>query len=368
MDNSDDSAPGPYRLGIVGAGMIAAIHRDAIAALPNATLSGIMDHGSGRGAVLAPGLDTRGVDDIEAFVARDDIDVISIASPSGAHLEAALAAARAGKHCICEKPVEISPARIDQMIAAHREAGTQLGGIFNSRYSEVANLLRTTMASGRFGRLSFCSATGPWWREQSYYDDSDWKGTWALDGGGALMNQGIHSIDLLQWIIGEPVKNVSARIATLAHERVEVEDTGAAVIEFESGALGTIACTTSMWPGHFRTITIGGSDGTAVLADTNLLEWRFRDEGAWDDEVRERLRALPGAGIGASDPAAGVDAEGHRRVFADFLAALDAGSTPPVDGVEARKAVAIICAIYESARQGGAPVAPAPVPTPGLGT
>lgn len=346
-----------YRFGIVGAGMIAAMHRDAIEALPNAQLTGIMDNGSGRGAALAPGLDDTGAGDIHAFVARDDIDVITVASPSGAHLEAGLAAAKAGKHCICEKPIEVTPERVDELIDAHATAGTSLGGIFNSRYTEVAALLKATAEAGRFGRLTFCSATGPWWREQSYYDDSDWKGTWRLDGGGALMNQGIHSIDLLQWIVGEPVRNVSARFATLAHERVEVEDTGAAVLEFESGALGTIACTTSMWPGHFRTITVGGDRGTAVLADESLLEWRFRDENDEDEQIRSRLLSLPGAGIGASDPSAGVTAEGHRRVFEEFLAALDDGKPPPVDGREARKAVALICAIYESARQGGGPVA-----------
>lgn len=337
--------------------MIANVHRDAIAALPNAILTGVMDNGSGMGEQIAPGLDTVGSDDIEVFVAREDVDVVAVASPSGVHLDAAVAAARAGKHCICEKPMEVTPDRIDEMIAAHAGAGTQLGGIFNSRYTEAARLLKRTAASGRFGRLTFCSATGPWWREQSYYDDSDWKGTWALDGGGALMNQGIHSIDLLQWIVGEPVVSVSARTATLAHKRVEVEDTGAAVIVFESGALGTIACTTSMWPGHFRTITIAGTDGTAVLADTGLLEWRFRDEDGRDDSVRDRLLGLPGAGIGASGPSAGMTEEGHRQAISDFLEALDAGRSPLVDGREARKAVSLICAVYDSARRGGVPVA-----------
>ena len=345
-----------YRFGLVGAGMIAHVHRDAIAALPNATLCGVMDNGSGLGKKISPGLDTTGADDIEVFVARDDVDVVAVASPSGVHLEAALAAARAGKHCICEKPLEVTPERIDEMIATHEAAGTRLGGIFNSRYTEAAQLLKTTAASGRFGRLTFCSATGPWWREQSYYDDSDWKGTWALDGGGALMNQGIHSIDLLLWIVGEPVVSVSARIATLAHERVEVEDTGAAVIAFDSGALGTIACTTSMWPGHFRTITIAGTDGTAVLADTRLLQWRFKDEDARDEAIRKRWMGLPGSGIGASDPSAGMTEEGHRQAFADFLTALDADRAPEVDGHEARKAVSLICAVYDSARRGGVSV------------
>jgi predicted dehydrogenase len=348
-----------YRFGIVGSGMITPIHLEAIRGLPGAVLTGIMDHGSGRGRALAPELDAAGSDDLEVFVARNDIDVITVATPSGLHHEAALAAARAGKHCVVEKPIEIRLDRIDEMIAAHRSAGTLLGGIFNTRYSEAAQLLKRTADAGRFGRLTFASAVGPWWRDQSYYDSSDWKGTWALDGGGALMNQGIHSIDLLQWLVGSPVASVSGHIATLARENIEVEDTGAASMVFDNGALGTIACTTSMWPGHFRTITLAGTEGTAVLGDTNLLFWQFRDETPEDDAVRERYMALPGAGVGASDPSAGIDCEGHRAVFAEFLAALETGTAPPIDGAEARKAVSTILAVYESARRGGAPITPA---------
>ncbi|TFH46633.1 MAG: Gfo/Idh/MocA family oxidoreductase [Lysobacterales bacterium] len=220
-------------------------------------------------------------------------------------------------------------------------------------------MLKRTARAGRFGRLTFASAIGPWWRDQSYYDASAWKGTWALDGGGALMNQGIHSIDLLQWLVNSPVASVSGHIATLAHDNVEVEDTSAASLSFENGALGTIACTTSMWPGHFRTITLSGTEGTAVLGDSNLLVWQFRDESTEDEAIRQRHLALPGPGVGASNPSAGLDSEGHRAAFAEFLTALESGRPPPIDGREARKAVSIILAIYESARRGGAPVTPA---------
>ncbi|MDX2315810.1 MAG: Gfo/Idh/MocA family oxidoreductase [Gammaproteobacteria bacterium] len=348
-----------HRFGIVGGGMIAPVHLAAIRALPGAQATGIMDHGSGQGKILAPELDATGANDLDAFIARDDIDIITVATPSGLHHQAAVKAARAGKHCIVEKPIDIQLSRIDEMIAAHRQSGTLLGGIFNTRYSEAAGLLKRSVEAGRFGRLTFASAVGPWWRDQSYYDASAWKGSWALDGGGALMNQGIHSIDLMQWLVDSPVAQVSGRIATLAHENIEVEDTGVASVAFENGALGTIACTTSMWPGHFRTITLAGSEGTAVLADANLLVWQFRDALPEDASIRQRYLALPGAGIGASDPSAGLDYEGHRAVFADFVAALDAGTPAPVDGQEARKAVATILAIYASARLGGAPVTPA---------
>ena len=347
-----------YGIGIVGAGMIAPFHLEAIEGLPNARAVGIMDHGSGKGRAIAPDLDPTGADDIEAFLARDDVDIITIATPSGSHLDIALAAAEAGVHCIVEKPIEITLDRIDRMIAAHDAAGTVLGGIFNNRYTDSAKLLKRTVEAGRFGTLTFVNAIGPWWRDPEYYSSSGWKGTWALDGGGALMNQGIHSVDQLQWLVGSPVASVSGRIATLAHPTIEVEDTGAATLQFENGALGSIACTTGMWPGHFRTLTLAGTDGTAVLADEGLLFWQFRDETDEDDAIRKALLALPGTGIGASNPSAGVDARGHRAVFVDFLRALEADERPTIDGHEARKAVAIIRAIYESAERGGAAVTP----------
>lgn len=344
------------RFGIVGAGMIARIHAQAIEQMNNASLVGIMDNGRGTGSDIAPGTDTTGADDIDAFVNRDDIDIVAITTPSGSHADIAVKAAQAGKHVICEKPLDVSLEQIDRMILACEQAGVTLGGIFNTRFTDGAIALKRAAQQGRFGRLTFGQAFGPWWRDQDYYDSSNWKGTWALDGGGALMNQGIHSVDLLQWFMGSPVKKVSGYIATLAHENVEVEDTGAASVEFANGALGVIACTTSMWPGHFRTITLAGSDGTATLADGNLLVWDFKDSRKEDEALLQRLGGLPGSGVGASDPAAGVDADGHRAVFEQFVSALDAGVAPDIDGRESRKAVEIILAIYESARNNGASV------------
>ena len=343
----------PIRFGIIGAGMIANIHADALCRCEMAELVGVMDNGSGKGKQIAPECDATGSDHLQTFINRHDIDAITIASPSGAHLEAGLLAARAGKHCLAEKPLEITVERCRALIDAHESAGTTLGGIFNTRYTDGAKLLKAAVEAGRFGKLTFASAIGPWWRDQGYYDSSSWKGTWALDGGGALMNQGIHSVDLLQWFVGERVTAVNGRIATLAHERIEVEDTGSAQIQFESGALGTIACTTSMWPGHFRTITISGTDGTVVLADGNLLVWRFKEETQADTDLRARLLNLPGAGVGASDPSAGVDSDGHLAAIEEFVSAIQAGQRPTVDGVEAMKAVAIIRAVYESSDNNG---------------
>jgi UDP-N-acetyl-2-amino-2-deoxyglucuronate dehydrogenase len=344
-----------HRIGIVGYGMIVEFHVAAVSALPNAELVGIMDRGSGRGAQIAPNVDQRDSDNLRAFISRSDIDVVMIATPSGAHLDAALIAAEQGKHCLVEKPIEITVERIDQMIAAHSAAGTKLGGIFNTRYTAGAQLLKRTVESARFGTLTYASAVGPWWRDAQYYSSSGWKGTWALDGGGALMNQGIHSVDLLQWLMGIRVSRVSGRVATLAHA-IEVEDTATATLEFANGALGHVASTTSMWPGHFRTLTIAGTDGTAVLADGNLLFWQFREADEQDDAVAQSILQLPAAGVGASNPSAGVDAQGHTQVLKRFLQSIDNDSVPEIDGYEARKSVAIIRAVYASSRQNGASV------------
>ncbi len=345
-----------WRMGVVGAGMIARWHAEAIRQLPNAELVGICDHGSGRAAEFGPRCGcSAGVCALERFIARDDLDVITIATPSGVHGEAALLAARHGKGCLVEKPIEVSLPKIDAMLEAHAKAGTTLGGIFNLRFAPTARLFHEAVQQGRFGRLTFGLALGPWWREQAYYDEGGWKGTQALDGGGAVMNQGIHTVDCLQWLMG-PVAEVSARTGVLAHARIEVEDTAAATLTFANGALGVLACTTSMWPGHYRTVEVGGTDGTVAMGDHTFFHWRFREETAADVAIREQHLRFPQVAVGASDPAAGFSADGHRENFAEFLAALEAGREPLVSGAEARKAVRIILALYESARQGGVPV------------
>lgn len=345
-----------HRIGVIGAGMIGGWHAEAIRQLPNAQLVGVCDHGSGKAEAFAPRCGcAAGVCDLEGFIARADLDVVTVATPSGTHCEIAELAAQHGKHCIVEKPLDISLARIDRMIEAHERAGTNLGGFFNGRFVPTASLFKEAVEAGRFGRITFGMAYGPWWREQSYYDEGGWKGTLALDGGGAFMNQGIHNIDMLQWLMG-PVRKVSGMTAILGHERIEVEDTGAAVVEFESGALGILACLTSMWPGKSRQVEVSGTEGTVSMGDGMFNIWQFKEERPEDEKIRGQFLAKATAAVGASDPAAGFSADSHRDNIAEFLAALDEGRRPSVDGHEARRAVRIVLAVYESARQGGAPV------------
>ena len=190
-----------------------------------------------------------------------------------------------------------------------------------------------------------------WYRTQEYYDKGGWRGTWKLDGGGALMNQGIHGIDLLQWLMGG-VQEVTAMTATLAHERIEVEDTAVAGVRFANGALGTIEGTTGSWPGSAIRLEIGGTKGNVIMEDDVLVAWRFEDEQAADKEIRSKYGPQETkAGAGAGDPRA-ISFEGHRRQFEDFVRAIRTKGKPFCSGEDARAAVAVITSIYRSAREG----------------
>jgi UDP-N-acetyl-2-amino-2-deoxyglucuronate dehydrogenase len=283
-------------------------------------------------------------------VTAPGVDVVIITTPSGAHLEPAVAAATAGKHVVVEKPLEITGPRCEQIIEACHKHRVKLCTIFPSRFADSNLTLKAAVDAGKFGRLTFGEASNKWWRAQAYYDDGGWKGRFALDGGGALMNQAIHNVDLLLWMMG-PATHVCGLTATLAHERIEVEDTAAASIRFASGALGVLVGTTSVYPGYPKQIAIHGDRGSAVIEQEDVLKWDFSPATSADDEVRQRFAAKVGASGGAADPKA-ISHEGHRRQLADFVEAIRQNRLPKVDGREGKRAVDLICAIYESNRTG----------------
>jgi len=344
-------------IGILGSGMIARFHALAIQAMDGGTLHSVFGRTPDKTRALAEEFGVKPCDDLDAFLADPELDAVTIATPSGAHLEPALAAIRAGKHVICEKPLEVTPERIDTMVAAADEAGVVLAGIFNRRFHPAMEAFKGAVDGQRFGRLSSASAYIKWFRDQDYYDSGAWRGTWELDGGGALMNQGIHTIDQLIYLAG-PVKSVAASTACLAHERIEVEDTAVAILEFESGARGVIEGSTACWSsdGHPARVQLCGTAGSVFLADEAFELWDFAEGRDEDEEIRRTLATGAAAGLGANDPKA-INFTGHQRNFEDVAAAIREGRAPLVDGREARKAVALICAIYDSARDGGKPVA-----------
>lgn len=338
-----------YRFGILGLGMIADFHAKAINALENATLACACSRSMDKARKFSDSYGCVPYADLDAMLNHDDLDVVTICTPSGAHMEAAIACARAGKHVICEKPLEVTLDRVDRMIAAHEKAGTMLCGIFPYRFSDVTTAIHNAVQQGRFGKMTFGTARVPWWRDQSYYTEGGWKGTKKYDGGGALMNQSIHAIDSLIWLMGD-VASVSAFTDKLAHPTIEVEDTAAAAVRFRNGALGSIVGATSIYPGHSRSLEICGDSGTAVCVEDDLEHWSFKEESADDKKIRSRFAAPSGSKGGASDPSA-ISFEGHRRNFAAALDALEKGLPAPVDGNEARKSIEVILAIYESSKK-----------------
>ncbi len=337
------------RLAIIGSGNIARIHADAIALLPDVRLAAVCSRNPEKARTLAAAAEAQVFDSVETLLTSAAIDAVLVATPSGAHEEAVLPALRAGKHVLCEKPLEISTARVSRMIAEAERSNVILAGFFPLRCGVGARLIREALNAGRFGRLTFLSARVKWWREPDYYRASSWRGTWELDGGGALMNQGIHAVDLLQWM-GGPVKEVSAFGGTLAHAGLQVEDTLAACLRFENGALGTIEAGTSCYPGLDLSLEISGDHGTAILVNDRIAFWRFAGEVPSDEAIRTS-RAGGEIGGGSSDPGA-ITCEGHRQQIAAFCHAIRGEPATVIDGREAGKAVGLVEAIYHSRRTG----------------
>jgi predicted dehydrogenase len=334
--------------------MIARFHTRALAEVAGARVTALVSRDPGRARSMANelGLTCHTDTSLGTVLARADVDAVIVTTPSGAHLDPAVAAAKAGKHVVVEKPLEITAERCDHIIAACDKHGVKLCTIFPSRFGDANRTLKVAVDAGRFGRLTLGETTCKWWRSQQYYDEGGWKGTKALDGGGALMNQAIHNVDLLLWLMG-PATSVCGFTATLAHARIEVEDTAVACLQFANGALGVIQASTSVHPGLPKTVAVHGDRGTAVVEQDDILRWELTPETPDDSAVRERFAVKVQASGGASNPAA-ISHQGHARQLADFVRAVRTDTAPMVDGREGRRSVALIEAIYQSAATGRA--------------
>lgn len=334
---------------IVGCGMIAKFHARAIAEMSGSKLVACHSRSIEKANAFAAEFGGTAYDDLKLMLANPKIDVVTICTPSGAHLEPGVATAKAGKHVLVEKPLEVTTARCDRLIEACDRAGVTLGTIFPSRFHQSAQAIKAAAEADRFGRISLASAYVKWFRTQAYYDSGAWRGTWKLDGGGALMNQAIHSVDLLLWFMG-PVRAVYAAAALRAHERIEVEDTISCVLEFESGALGAIEATTAAYPGTLKRIEIAGDLGSATLQEEALTHWTFSKLNRNDAKVLKMMQGNTTGG-GAADPAA-IGHRAHRDLFTDFLLGIKRGIPCSVNGDEGRKSVQLINGIYLSAKRG----------------
>ena len=340
----------PRGFGIVGTGIIAAMHADAIATLPGARLVAVTDADAGAAAAFAAPRGAAAERDLDALLARADVDVVCVCVPSGLHAEVGLRAVKAGKHLAVEKTVDVTLDAADRLIGAARTAGLALTVMSQHRFDPGLVEARRLIDEGALGRLVLGEASTKWYRGQAYYDSAGWRGTRAMDGG-SLLNQGIHYVDLLRWLMG-PVAEVTAVCTTQAH-RIEVEDTSLAIVRFTSGAVGTIVSSTAVFPGFAARLEVTGTNGTVIIEDGRLVSRALRD-GARPADAAPRPAAAPGTPAEpgtAADPAA-LDVSGHAAQLADLLAAIEEGCAPAVDGAAGRAALEIVCAVYESSRSG----------------
>jgi UDP-N-acetyl-2-amino-2-deoxyglucuronate dehydrogenase len=334
------------KVGILGGGNISETHARAALSIPGVEVVAVYGVNRDKTAQLAQSCGGAVYDDLDSFLDHRPLDLVAIGSPSGLHAEHGMAAVRRGLHVLVEKPLDITTARVDALIAAAEEQDVKVGVFFQDRLKPSIAELKGIVEAGRLGKPILVSGRVKWYRPPDYYAASRWRGTWALDGGGALINQAIHTLDLMLWLFG-PVARVHASAATRLHA-IEVEDTAAAILDFASGALGVIEATTSAFPGYPRRLEVTGSGGTLVLEGDRLLATDLRAPLEHRDPVSRSENSES-----ATSPVVS-DASGHRRVFEDFIRAIEANGTPSCDGYEGRRSVAVVEAIYASARMGRA--------------
>jgi UDP-N-acetyl-2-amino-2-deoxyglucuronate dehydrogenase len=351
------------RFGIVGCGNIGPTHAGAIGQISGAVVVAAADPVKARATALAAKFGARKVyASQDELIADPDVDVVCLCTPSGMHADGAVAAMRAGKHVVIEKPMEVSLAACDRMIKAADETGKKLTVISQHRFDAASQMAFQKLSAGELGNIVLATAEVKWWRTQQYYDSGDWRGTWAMDGGGALMNQGIHTVDLLQWLAG-PVATVTAHMRTAGHERIEVEDVAAAVLTFTNGAVGTLVAATAAYPGLPVKIDLFGTTGSLSIEGDVLKMLAMKgQETLWDRAAAAHAISVAQGGTAsvkdeaahrhaAADPGA-VWGDAHREQFKDFIRAIREDGQPLIDARAARKPLEIILAVYESARTG----------------
>lgn len=333
-----------YGFGIIGCGIISKWHMTAIRNLDNAKLVGVYDKALDRAEAFAKENNCSAFATLEDMLARGDIDVICICTPSGLHADAAVAAANAGKHIVVEKPMAITRQQLASIVEAVERNGVQLTSICQRRLSKAAQKVKKAIDDGVFGRLLVGDVYMKYYRSPEYYASAGWRGTWSMDGGGVLMNQGIHGIDLLQYFMG-PVKSVSAICRTMDRD-IEVEDTAVATVEYANGAVGIIEGTTCMNPGKPCRIEVCGTKGSFVMTEDTITQWCVDGkEVPLEDEEEDCDRNS------AHDPTA-FNAELHTAQFADLLRALETNTKPSIDVYEGKRPVDVILSIYESSASG----------------
>ena len=331
-------------VGILGGGNISETHARAAFETDGVDVAAIYGQNQEKAARLSERFGGRVCGSLQEFLEHKPLDVVMIGSPSGLHAEQGIAAAQRGLHVLVEKPLDITTERADALISECERAGVKLGVFFQDRVAPDIRRLKDLIAAGTLGKPILISGRVKWYRPPEYYSGSRWRGTAALDGGGALMNQGVHTVDLLLWLMGD-VARVSGRSITALHD-IEVEDTVVATLEFASGAIGTLEAATSVYPGYPRRLELTGSEGTVILEHDRIIAADLRTTHV--DLVTPTTEP---SNASATSPVVS-DVRGHKELLKDFLRAMETNGRPVCDGVEGRRSVALVEAIYESARTG----------------
>ena len=329
-------------IGLIGGGNITETHARAARAISGVEIAAIYGTNADKVDRLCREHGGTRYQDFEQFLAHRPMELVAIGSPSGLHATQGIAAAGRGLHVLTEKPIDISTEQADALIEAADLNRVKLGVIFQDRLKPDICKLKQWVADGVVGKPLLADARVKWYRPPDYYENSRWRGTLSLDGGGALINQGVHTVDLLTWLFGD-VTRVQARTSTALHT-IEAEDTAVAILEFASGALGVLQATTAAYPGYQRRLEITGSEGTVILEHDRIVAADLRNAPA-----NSRAEAAEDRNQSSSSPVVS-DVRGHQAVFEDFIQSVQHDRKPACDGHEGRQSLAVIEAIYRAAR------------------
>lgn len=331
-------------IGIIGGGNISETHARAARESQGVEVTAWYGQNQARTRRLSESYGGVHYETLQSFLEHKPMDLALIGSPSGVHAEQGVAAARHGLHVLVEKPLDITTDRVDLLIKECDQSGVKLGVFFQDRVAPDICKLKELLNDCKLGKPILASGRVKWYRPPDYYQSSGWRGTWALDGGGALMNQGVHTVDLLLWLMGD-VARVSAKVVTAFHD-IEVEDTVVATLEFTNGAVGVLEVGTSLYPGYQRRVELTGSEGTIILEHDRIVA----------TDLRNPLSNVPATSESNNNPSATSpivsDVSGHRRILEDFLRAIETNGRPVCDGREGRRSVELVQAVYESSRTG----------------
>ncbi len=330
------------KIGIIGIGNIASIHAQAIQASSNLELVAAFSRNDKNVRVFGNKYKISAFSNWEDFISNPNLEAVSICTPNGTHLDYGSKSAKAKKHIIVEKPIEVTLKRAKKLIEVCKSNEVSLAVIYQNRFLDGMNELKEMIKTNGLGKIFMANASVNWYRSQAYYDSGEWRGSLALDGGGVLINQAIHTVDLLQWLVGD-IKTIFGQTDTFNHQ-LEGEDNAVATLRFINGAVGTIQASTSIQPAQARKIEIYGEKGTVII-EGDIISISMADE-----QLQLKNKDKKKNNAGSSSPLGGFSIETHKKQFEAIATAIENNKQAPVSGEESLKSLAIVLGVYQSAK------------------